>query len=221
MGIKSLTSKLDRYWKFTLAINFFLGVSLWFGMLTDFEFRIPIINLLFPFFVLGTGLITTTKLEIPRKALTNFLCLPSIAGGLPYIFFAIMVIVNPFAWLLANRITNVEFVNSYTSSDGIRTAEVYILPGSNYEMKTYNVEIKLRYKFLPLIVRHIYGGDNDFIFRKDEVENYKIRWINNDQLNISYDGETVLDRDKLVLVNKMKFVIPIPLELLFSMFHLR
>ena len=221
MGIKWLTSKLNHYWKLTLTINFFLGISLWFGMLTDFEFRIPVINLLFPFFVLGTGLITTTKLESPRKALANFLCVPSIAGGLPYIFFAIMVIVNPFAWLLANRIINVEFVNSYTSPDGIRTAEVYILPGSNYEMKTYNVEIKLRYKFLPFIVRHIYGGDNDFIFHKDEVENYKIKWINNDQLNISYDGETVLDRDKLVLVNKMKFVIPIPLELLFSMFHLR
>lgn len=213
--------QLSHNSKFILSINILLGLSLWFGTFTDFEYRIPLMNVLFPFLVLGIGLRTITKLNTPRNILRNLLCLPSIVGGVPYTFFAILVIVNPFAWSWANRITNVELVNSYKSTDGKKTAEGYIFPGSNYEMKTYNIEVKLPYKFFPLVVRHVFGDDHDIIFRIDEIENYKLNWINNDELSITYEGKTVSNRDKTVLVNKLNFVTPMSLELLLFMFHLR
>lgn len=218
MERKSRPGPTGRIWKPVLAGNIFLGILLLFVMFTDFEFRSPYLNFLFPILVLTVSLVTMGKLRTPERGLKTFLCLPSIILSLPYACLALLMVVNPFSWGLVNELAGKKLSGAYNSPDRSQTIEVYIARKDNYEFESYGATVKLRYRFLPLVARDLCGPDvcgvqDGILMNPGEMEAYHFEWVDKDHVAVSYqDGNSY--RNKIINVNDVKLELPGPLAIL-------
>lgn len=154
------STSFSSIWKLVLAVNVILGLFLWIGLCTDYYWDSLLANICYPPLVAIIG--TKTLLANPNALLKKqqwlkvVCCLPSIAGGLPYI---ILVLLVPFSCgLIAFLDDEMGFaqIQQAISPNTSKIAEVYFKPYTPLTAEYGRVEVYLKYKWLPFLRRGLY-----------------------------------------------------------------
>jgi len=204
-----------KTWKYILGLNITLGIIQIIGMFTDFEFENPYLNLFFPVFVTILALVTIRmfpKSEFNNRRLKTLVCIPSLAAGLPY-FLLFILFIFPTGWyaadLAVNNFTARSVLKEVPSPDETKIAIVYYNPPM--EGGNIRIETKLKYKYLPFVVRYIHEEwiDFDWEIPHDPNFKYNLTWIDNEKIQAGEDR-------KQLNVSKVKLVMPEIIAAFFS-----
>jgi len=181
---------LTRNWKIFLGLNLILGIVQIIGMYTDIEFESPYLNFFFPIIITFLAIISVIKVLKSKFSvdwLLASLCLPSLVSSLPY-FVLFLIMLTPGGWYVAavqaNEFNARSIRGEFPSPDGTKIAIIYYTPPM--EGGNIGIHIKLKYRFIPLVVRSLYEDSIYFDWNSPWNPNfeYKLVWIDNKNIEV-------------------------------------
>lgn len=183
---------LQSHWKLVLAINLFLGISLWLGFFTDISLRGTIPDILFPPLVVVFAVATIRVVPTERKKLSKLAYIPSYIGGFLFLLMACIMLIPPFTlgFLFGvSEIASEVRIQQIESPNNSRIAEVYFRPVGAYSGGSGRVYIRVTYTYFPFLERDIYYLR---VSHADENTRNYLQWIDNDTLYISETDEKIV-----------------------------
>jgi hypothetical protein len=175
--------RANLYW-----FNVLIGITVWFGLLTDYSLLGTIGDILFPIIAMMLTIKINKVYESPnnkKRRLARILSYPTIAVGILQGIIMGLMILPPL--LLAtlfwgSELASQTLIQESHSPTGSRVAYVYFRPTGAYAGGSGRVFVRLRYTNFPIIERDIYELRTSHYSTEDPSD--FLEWQDDDTLRI-------------------------------------
>lgn len=171
--------KLSGWINVLLISNFMLGLVLWFGESTNWQWSSELLNLVFPFLVGSIGTITfyvvvNTVIQRKKRSLRLLSTLPSILAGVLYILIIFSFIGLVGIMVRYSDYHDAEMIQQVDSPNGLQKAEViWFTDGRS--------TVYVKPKYFPIIRLWVFDKETSYA---DEVPEEYLRWVDGRTLYI-------------------------------------
>lgn len=167
--------------RWLVALNVILGVSLWFGLCSDYEWSHEAASAVHV--VLAVALATWLRLRCPKGSVQRALALPSLLAGWLAIAGAILPWIPPFtlgAMFSAAERAERRKVEELPTLNGSKRAIVHLQPTGAYASGTGRILVEVAYPMLPGVRRTVWGGKT----YKDGEPGAFVEWLDNETIRV-------------------------------------
>ena len=167
--------------RWLVALNVILGVSLWFGMCSDYGWSHEAASAVHV--VLAVALATWLRRRCLKGSVQRALAIPSLLAGWVAIAGAILMWVPPFtlgAMFAAAERAERRKVQELPTLNGSKMAIVHFQPTGAYAGGTGRILVEIAYPMVPGVRRIVWGGKT----YKDGQPGTFVEWLDNETIRV-------------------------------------